>query len=178
VVAFRPTIRKAGSVKAEKDQPVAGDVHVDYTGRRAEQLGHLYRGDEGFTYSRLLVLSNWRTFSQPPQDWPLAVCDSRSIKDEEGLINTLIYQDEVPDVENLGPIPEKGIIGEGYGFPYQEGHEWCYFSHMNRDELLTFKLNDSDHQRVWRTPHCAFYNPEKGAVPRESIEVRTCCYFQ
>jgi hypothetical protein len=178
VVCFRPTIRKSAVVKESQDQPVAGDVHVDYTGRRSAQLGVMYNDDENFTYSRVLILSNWRTFSKPPQDWPLAVCDSRTVGDDEGMVNTLIYQDEVPDVDNLPPIPEKGMVGEGYSFPFKETHRWCYFSHMNRDEMLTFKLNDSDHSKVWRTPHCAFFNPEEGASPRESIEVRTCCYFK
>jgi hypothetical protein len=91
----------------------------------------------------------------------------------------------MPDLQNLPPIPEKARVGEGYGvggegmsIPYKPTHAWCYFSHMNRDELLSFKLHDSDHGRVWRTPHCAFFNPEENAIPQESIEVRTCCYFK
>jgi hypothetical protein len=178
VVAFGATIRKAESVKGDEDQPVAGDVHVDYTTRRAGQLGQTHLNGEQFEYKRLLVLSNWRAFSPPPQDWPLAVCDARSVKDDEGMVNTLIYQKDAPDPDNLPPIPEQGIVGEGTIFPYRESHRWCYFSHMNRDELLSFKLNDSDHSRAWRTPHCSFFNSEQDAKPRESIEVRTCCYFK
>ena len=30
-------------------------------------------------YSRFIASSLWRPFSQPPQDWPLAVCDGTSV---------------------------------------------------------------------------------------------------
>jgi len=93
-------------------------------------------------------------------------------------VNTLVYQEDTPDLDNLPPLSEARVIGEGTIFPYKDTHRWFYFSHMNRDEMLTFKLNDSDHSKVWRTPHCAFFNPEEGSVPRESMEVRMCCYFK
>jgi hypothetical protein len=181
VVCFRPTIRKSPSVKQTSDQPVAGDVHVDYTPRRAAVLGRQYCPESVFLYNRLLIVSCWRTFSPPPQDWPLAVLDPRSLSDEEGLTNTVLYQDKVPeDLENLPDISEKDVVGEGYAFNWREGHKWCYFSAMTRDELLVFKLNDSERRsgNAWRTPHCAFWNGDKEAAPRESIEVRMCCYFK
>ena|SRR5277367_6443931 len=179
VIAYRPIIRKTSSVKRSRDQPVADDVHVDYTTRWAAQIGTQYlKSDWRKTYSRLLVLSNWRTFSPPPQDWPLAVCDSRSVKDDEGLVNTLVYQEDIPDVENLPPLSDAKVVGEGTIFPFKDTHRWFYFSHMNRDEMMSIKLNDSDQGRAWRTPHCAFLNQEEGTFPRESIEVRMCCYFK
>ncbi len=30
--------------------------------------------------------------------------DSRSIGDEEGIINILVYQDQLPDFDNLPPL--------------------------------------------------------------------------
>lgn len=122
-------------------------------------------------------MSCWRTFSAPPQDWPLALCNARSVRDEEGLVNSAIWQTEVPDVQNLPPLPDE-VKSEAYAFPYREEHEWCYFSWMTRDELLCLKLNDSDHTRPWRTPHCSFFNDEEGTHPRESVEIRACCYFK
>jgi hypothetical protein len=185
VVAFGPIIRKASEVKRKEDQPVGDDVHVDFTTRWAAQLGRIYLGGDDWTktYSRLLLVSNWRTFSDPPQDWPLGVCDWRSVPDEDGIINTLVYAQEIPDINNLPPLPESDgdearVLGEGTIFPHRESQRWMYYSHMNRDELLIIKLNDSDKRKAWRTPHCAFFNLEEGAVPRESIEVRMCCYFK
>lgn len=184
VIAYKPIIRKTASIKRPQDQPVADDVHVDFTTRWSSQVGTQYlKSDWTKQYSRLLNVSNWRTFSAPPQDWPLAVCDSRSVLPEEGITNTLVYQQDLPDLNDLPPLPhgddaQGKVVGEGTIFPFTERMRWVYFSHMTRDEMLILKLNDSDQKRAWRTPHCAFCNPEKGAVPRESIEVRMCCYFK
>jgi hypothetical protein len=50
---------------------------------------------------------------------------------------------------------------------------------MTRDEILFFKLNDSDHARAWRVPHSAFRDPAvRAAQPRHSIEFRTIAYFE
>jgi len=131
-------------------------------------------------YSRFLHLSNWRTFSPPPQDWPLAVCNSRSVPDEDGLVNLAVYQDDPPpeDLENLPPVPEGVRTGEAFVFLFSEKYEWNYFSWMGKDEVLSFKLHDSDHSGTWRTPHCSFLNDEEGCHQRESIEIRTCCYWK
>lgn len=40
--------------------------------------------------------SLWRTFSPPPQDWPLALCDYRSTDDAEGSPNLLFRVRELP----------------------------------------------------------------------------------
>lgn len=183
VIAWSPIIRRASSVKRDGDQPVANSVHVDFTTRWASELGTKFLGSDWTKqYSRLLVVSSWRCFSPSPQDWPLAVMDSRSLGDEEGIINTLVYQDQLPDFDNLPPLLEGDtckVVGEGTIFPHKESQQWWYFSHMNRDELLILKLNDSDEGRAWRAPHSAFPNTaEKEVVPRESIEVRMCCYFK
>lgn len=183
VIAWGPIIRRADTVKTDNDQPVGNNVHVDFTTRWASSLGTKFLGSDWTKeYSRLLVVSNWRCFSPSPQDWPLAVMDARSIGDDEGVINTLVYQEQLPDFDNLPPLPEgedRKVIGEGTIFPYKESQKWWYFSHMNRDELLILKLNDSDKTKAWRAPHSAFPNTaEKEVFPRESIEVRMCCYFK
>jgi hypothetical protein len=79
------------------------------------------------------------------------------VRDDEGLVNTAIYQNEPPpeDLENLPDIPEGTRTGDAFVFPYNVDFEWNYFSCMTRDEVLSFKLNDSDHERTWRTPHCS-----------------------
>lgn len=128
-------------------------------------------------------MSNWRTFSPGPQDWPLAVCDARSVKDDEGKTNSIIELDVWPaDVnppyEVLPDLDPAIVTRESTAFPYQKGHEWWYFSDMHRGEVLTFKLHDSDHSGVWRTPHTAFPNDAENAKPRCSVEIRSCAYFK
>jgi hypothetical protein len=179
VVTYRPYIRHSKAKQGQKLQPPASDAHVDLTSaaaaRQAREL--LPAEDKDYQYTRALHLSCWRTFSIPPQDWPLAVCNSRSVRDDEGLANAAIWQAEPPDLENLPPLPEP-VKSEAFIFPYNKDHEWNYFSWMTRDEVMLLKLNDSDHTVAWRTPHCAFFNDEEGTHERESIDMRACCYFK
>ncbi|MFN3458117.1 MAG: CmcJ/NvfI family oxidoreductase, partial [Novosphingobium sp.] len=80
-------------------QPPAGEAHVDYneiTGRRAAARVYADRFPDGPGYSRYICFSLWRTFSPGPQDWPLAVCDGRTVSDEETASNTLFVVDEFP----------------------------------------------------------------------------------
>ena len=49
---------------------------------------------------------------------------------------------------------------------------------MTRDEIRSFKFNDSDHARAWRVPHSAFLDrTARAAQARHSIEFRTIAYF-
>jgi len=89
-------------------------------------------------------------------------------------VNSVIWQDEIPDLQNLPPLP-KEIKSEALVHPYKDEFEWNYFSWMTKDELLSITLHDS--ARTWRTPHCSFFNDEEGIYPRESIEVRACYCF-
>jgi len=182
VVVFGDIVRQSKPKQGGKEQPPASDVHVDLESNHAAKTARalLPPDAKDFAYSRFLFLSNWRTFSPGPQDWPLGVVDSRSVPDTDGVINMAVWQDEPPpeDLENPPPVPEGIRTGNSSCFPYNEGFQWNYFSCMTKDEVLSFKLNDSDHSRPWRTPHCSFLNDAEGCHPRESIEIRTCCYFK
>ena len=49
---------------------------------------------------------------------------------------------------------------------------------MTSDEVLVFKLPDSDHSRAWRTPHTEFRDPTyANAITRRSIELRSFVFF-
>ena len=50
---------------------------------------------------------------------------------------------------------------------------------MQADEALLFKCYDSDLEHMRFTAHSAFDDPScpEGALPRESIEVRTLVFF-
>jgi hypothetical protein len=111
----------------------------------------------------------------------LGVVDSRTVGEEDGMVNLAVYHDrpapkEFDDLPDVKEGDERTLAA--YVFPFKEGYKWHYFSGMSRAEVLAFKLHDSDHGRVWRTPHCAFKSGVPGAVERESIEIRTCCYFK
>lgn len=163
-------------------QPPAGEAHVDYSPTSAPRMAEkAYREafPEAAPYSRFIAFSLWRTFSPPPQDCPLAVCDGRSLEDDEGVNNPLHIVDEMPSAEAmLAPIAgEENNIAASI-FRYRPSHRWWYFSSMTRDEALLFKFYDSDHSVTWRCPHSAFYDSSLAdPQTRESIEIRLIAYF-
>jgi hypothetical protein len=164
-------------------QPPAGEAHVDFMPSRAESLARaVYEKTfpDGKGYSRFVASSLWRTFSPPPQDVPLAVCDARSVAASEGVPNTMFIVDRLPDEQTmLGDMPNEATAPAAAIFHYSPGHRWWYFSNMTREEVLMFKFHDSDPMRALRTPHTAFHDPSfANAHPRESIEFRTLAYFE
>ena len=163
-------------------QPPASEAHVDFMPERGEIMGRAlfqehFPGEKN--YKRFIASSLWRTFSKPPQDWPLALCEAGSVDADEGTPNSLIIVDEIPDEETmLAEMPEDQTAITAAVFRFNPGHRWWYFSNMNRDEVLLFKFHDSDRSRAWRVPHTAFHDTSfPDARPRESIEFRTMAYF-
>lgn len=61
----------------------------------------------------------------------------------------------------------------------RERSYWYYAPRMQPDEILAFKLFDSDRARVQWTGHTAFDDPTAApdAPPRESIEIRTISFL-
>jgi hypothetical protein len=163
-------------------QPPAADAHVDFTPETAERVARLTY-EEAFPderpYSRFIASSLWRTFSPPPQDWPLALCDGNSVGLDEGTPNTLVIVDEIPDRKTmLAEMPDEDKAIRAAIFHYNPNHRWWYFSNMNRDEVVLLKFHDSDDMKATRVPHTAFHDPSfPNAKPRESIEVRTIAFF-
>lgn len=163
-------------------QPPASEAHVDYMPERAESMAaSIYK--ESFPdeepWSRFIASSLWRTFSEPPQDWPLALCDGRSVGADEGTPNALIIVDEIPDRETmLADMWEEETVVTAAIFPYNPEHRWWYFPNMTRDEVVLLKFHDSDRGKTMRVPHTAFRDTSfADARPRASIEVRTFAYF-
>jgi len=163
-------------------QPPAAEAHVDFTAETAERVARQTFESEfpgSGPYRRFISSSLWRAFSTPPQDWPLAVCDARSVGPDEGTPNALVVVDEIPDQESmLAPLPEGRAVMTADVFRYNPAHRWWYFSGMHRDEVLLFKFYDSEASVARRVPHTAFHDKSfPGANTRESIEVRTLAYF-
>jgi len=182
VVPMGHVLRTAGQTVPGVSQPPAGDVHVDVTPQRAPALAAMKwreSGREGQAYRRFVVSSFWRSISPPPQDWPLALCDYRSVDDDEGVPNIMIYCNNLPERGAcLAPIAGEDRLPAATVFPYNRAHRWYYYPDMTRDEALLIKFYDSDRSRAWRAAHTAFQDPSADAEgPRESIETRTVAYF-
>ena len=162
-------------------QPPAAGVHVDYApdhvpGMVARAYARSFPGGPGF--GRAVVTSTWRMFSPPPQDWPLALCDFRTLGEEDGAATTAYFVDALPD-DPFGPVEHLKPVGSSWKVRHNPAHEWWWFPGMTRDEVLLIKLGDTERGGAWAAPHAAFRDPAAdGAVPRHSIEVRTFAYFR
>jgi hypothetical protein len=142
--------------------------HVDFTDRTAPGLVEDVFGARQEVLrpgERILGLNIWRVISDPPQDVPLAVCDSRTVTRRD-----LIPADGVYDVGD----PETWMELEAYVVAHNPAHRWAYFRDMHRDEVLLFRSYDSG--PGWRAgvPHSAFDDPTcpADAPARVSIEAR------
>ena len=182
VVPMGSMLRTASSIPAHGMQPPAADVHVDMTpevAERAARTRYEQAVPNGPGYSRFIASSVWRCFSQPPQDWPLTVCDSRTVGADEGVPNLMILVDALPEGDaRLVENPPGNVVAAASVFAFNPDHRWWYFSDMTRDEIIFIKFYDSDRSRAWRTPHTAFHDSgNPNAHTRESIEFRTMAYF-
>ena len=143
-------------------------AHNDYTFKSAPQrVRDLLPGAEAkaLLEHRYAVINVWRPIRGPVEESPLAVCDARSMELRDFVASDLRYRDRT---------------GEVYSVAYNPKHRWFYFPRMQREEALLLKCFDSaDDGRARFTAHTAFEDPTSrpGAVPRESIEVRTLVFF-
>ena len=164
-------------------QPPAGEAHVDLntaTANRMAAATYAKHFPDGPGYSRFLVSSYWRTFSAPPQDVPLALCDGRTSFGGEEKSNTLFIVDAFPEGEELvKAVPGEEEMIAATIFSQHPGHRWWYFSNMQADDVLLFKFHDSDHSVTWRCPHSAFIDSSfADAQVRESIECRSVAFWE
>ena len=178
-------VARMGNTSGTKAQPVAAQVHVDInaaTGKRRFDEIYAANFPDAKPYSRAVMTSFWRVINQPPQDWPLAVCDFQSVQAHEGVDNPLLFVDKTPENAEAAraalAIMDLESINGGSVFYYNPNHEWWYFPEMNRDEALLFTLNDSDQSHAWRCLHSAFRDTGvSDENVRHSIEFRSIAFF-
>ena len=160
--------RQTEFAKINDDQP-ARFPHADFTDETSRIILDQV-GESVGTYSRCAVYNVWRVFSAPPQDFPLAVCDARTVStaDEEPAEAIL----DLPGTDD--PFRSMTVV-----YRPNAGNRWTYFSDMTVEEALIFKAWDSDPARPQRVPHSSFVNPLAGpdAPSRCSVESRVLAYF-
>lgn len=181
VVPIGGMLRNAAATSATV-QPPAAEAHVDFTQQFAEARAEaMYRKAHpaGPGYRRFIGFSLWRALSAPPQDMPLALCEGRSVRDDEGTRNTKVDVSEIPTGDALyAPIEGEENMPAATIFHHSPGHRWWYFPDMSPDEVIFIKLYDSDHTKAWRCPHTAFRDSTRAdARPRRSMEFRAMAYF-
>ena len=170
VVIFDHTLRRAGSSKdkiAGVKEPVQS-AHNDYTmtsgPQRVRELVPAEEAEERLKH-RYIEVNVWRPISGPVMEWPLAVCDARSMVQSDFVATYRHYPTRV---------------GEIYTITHNPKHRWYYFPRMERNEVVLLKGYDSmTDGRARFTGHTSFKDPTSppDAPPRESIEVRALLFF-
>jgi hypothetical protein len=167
VVVFDHTVRTGDrAVERGYRQPVIS-VHNDYTEKSGPQRVRdlLPQEADELLRRRFAIVQVWRPIRHPVETFPLAICDARSLSDDDLVVSERRYPNRV---------------GQTYAISYNPKHRWYWFPHMRRDEAIVFKVYDSlkDGRARW-TAHTAFDDPTSppNARPRESIEIRTLAFF-
>lgn len=141
-------------------------VHNDYTAASAAQRVRDLMGEEAEALLQrpFAFVNVWRPLRHPAVDWPLALCDARSVGEGELRPTDIVYPDRT---------------GEIYGLVHAPQQRWWHYPDMQLDEALLIKCYDSRPDVARFTPHTAFESPltPPGAPARESIEFRTIAFF-
>jgi hypothetical protein len=119
---------------------------------------------------RLAVFNVWRAFSGPPQDVPLALCDTRSVAPQDKQYCEI----------TLKTAAGEELTWENITYYHNHGHRWWYCPDMTRDEAYVFRSYDSAPGHAEQVPHSAFVNEScpAPAPPRASVEVRVFAFFE
>lgn len=169
-LVFDHTFRTANDVVALKNNtrsPVKA-AHNDYTERSARQrLCDFLPENEAEVQlnRRFAIVQTWRPIRHPVQSEPFAICDGRTIP-QQGFVT--LYR------------RYRHRTAETYHISYNPDHLWYYFPNMAPDEVIIFKVYDSDHSKgVPFTAHTAFDDPNTPANARirESVESRALVFF-
>ena len=160
-------IKRSGSLY--ETRPVCF-VHIDIDDTTASALAERRRPRAGGRCVwRFAHYNIWRALTPPPQDLPLALCDSRSVSPTD-----LVEADAIMDLPGM---PESSYVG--LLVRHNPRHSWSHFPDMNRDEVIVFKTHDSERDHPSHVPHAAFSDPTcpAAAEPRASIEMRAIAYW-
>ena len=172
VVIFDHTIRRRIPGSTDRTcgvprQPVPR-VHNDYTEKSGPQRVRDLLGKDADDLLRrhFSVINVWRPIRGPVEDAPLALADAQSVDRDDLVATDLVYPDRT---------------GEIYYVKFNASHRWFYAPAMRRDEVMLIKCFDSvDDGRARFVPHASFVDPTtpQGALPRESIELRTLVFYE
>jgi hypothetical protein len=164
-------VARSDSISTRDGKKPAYGAHVDYGDRTVRQFAEDILGRETaeFWLRRRFVLMNlWRPIRTVYRT-PLALCDASTVL--AGDMNDSEVRGGLDD-PNRPPL-------YGFNLSYNPGHRWYYVPRMEAEEILAFKLFDSNRKRVQWTGHTAFDDPSAAAdaPARESIEIRTISFM-
>lgn len=192
VMSDGPLVRHA-SPKIDGAVRPAGFAHTDYTESSAKALFALSYdrlspgGSHAETaqivadlfspaapstrrYKRCLAVQTWRVLTDPPHDFPLAICAASSVSEAD--IVEADFRAEASDFE------EEGLSFSLYR--HNLAHRWWWYPDMRKDEVLVFVGYDFGNPAQSRTLHTAFADPNvpSDAPGRSSVEARSFVLFE
>jgi hypothetical protein len=145
-------------------------AHVDFNAEALRQwIGRIApERVEELSDKRLVNVNVWRGV-RPVENYPLAVCDARSV--------------EKSDFKRVALGKPEGAFKDGMpaglNMSYNPAHEWYYFPAMQPDEALAFRLFDTADPEWKMSGHTAVVDPtsKPDSPKRMSFEVRTIAVF-
>ncbi|KAF2737094.1 putative CmcJ-like methyltransferase [Polyplosphaeria fusca] len=142
-------------------------AHVDTTSTWAADMVHRLNGDkaEDLLRGRIQCVNTWKPLRGPVRDWPLALCDTRTVHPDTDLEPAdLVYAE---------------YIVENRQIYHSHRHKWYYVSDQQPNEAWVFMQSDSDPSGISGVAHSAFPHPSSLPTdpPRESVEVRALVYY-
>jgi len=148
------------------DQPTAL-AHVDFTKEEGERIIRILFGDraDDVLRGRWQAVNLWKPIKGPLNDWPLGLCDTRSV--------------DYPQDTIAGDVVFDGFVTENLQVVHNSNFEWYYLPDHETWEALIFKSGDSEEGATPGTPHSGFYNPHASKVElRESLDCRCFAFFE
>ena len=163
-------VRFSARAKKKEMMTPAGWAHLDYAADEAAvQLERTLQlsGREVQPFGRYVLYQSWRALSAPPQDFPLAVCDAR----------TVATSDLIP-IEYHLTADQGEFTYRTLGSRFSERHQWWWYPDMSTDEMILFIGFDSLRPEGPNTLHVAFEDTTApDPVPRSSMESRYFALF-
>jgi hypothetical protein len=143
-------------------------VHNDYTSNSGFVCLQENLGEDAATLAqgRFQIINVWRPLVDPVEDFPLALCDARSLTTED-----------LVDTERRAP----NHVGEIQLALHDPRQHWYFYSQMRPPEVLLFKTFDSiDGGNRPCSIHSAIRLPDApaDARPRESVETRAFVFYR
>jgi hypothetical protein len=171
----RRSTDKAHREKYSSRDPVPAP-HSDYSEVSAVQRMRDRFGEEAddLLTRRFSIVNAWRSTAPVIEQWPLCVCDARTI-DESLLTWTMREAPIRPE-----PSFEYNRPSQTQHAAYDPNHLWYWYPRMTRGEVLLFKNWDSLADGTARYAlHSAFEDPDTPDEPahRETIETRLFVFY-
>ncbi|NML09380.1 hypothetical protein HHL08_04360 [Sphingobium sp. AR-3-1] len=160
---------RSGDSGALDNSRPARYVHVDISDATGALFNAQSQAPQGRTIRRIARYNVWRAITPPPQDVPLAVCESASVARDDLLPAWAMFDRDGEVVFSF----------EAWVLRYNPSQRWAYFADMTPDEALIFKTHDTDPNHPSHVPHGAFDDPTcpEKVVPRSSVEMRGVAYW-